>query len=153
MVIVAKGGIMIKYMGLDVGSKTIGIAVSDDFGWTAQPVTTLMRRKIDVDFEKLMEIIDKYEVSGIVIGLPKNMNGSLGSSAEKVIEFADFLKSNLTIPVDYWDERMSTQAVRRTLIEADVSRKKRKKVIDKLAAVYILQGYLDFLDHQKDKSE
>jgi putative Holliday junction resolvase len=142
-----------KYMGLDVGSKTIGIAVSDDFGWTAQPITTIGRSNWDKDFQKLTELIDEHNISEIVIGLPKNMNGSLGASAQKVIEFADFLKSNLNIPVSFWDERLSTKAVTRTLVEADVSRKKRKKVIDKLAAVYILQGYLDYKEFHEDKPQ
>lgn len=137
-----------KYMGLDVGSKTIGIAVSDDFCWTAQPVTTIRRKNSDLDFQELVDLIEEHDITEIVIGLPKNMNGSIGSSATKVIEFSDFLKAQLTIPISFWDERMSTQAVTRTLIEADVSRKKRKKVIDKLAAVYILQGYLDFKEFQ-----
>ncbi|MFC1855980.1 Holliday junction resolvase RuvX [Thermodesulfobacteriota bacterium] len=139
-----------KYMGLDVGSKTIGIAISDDFGWTAQPITTIRRKKLDDDLHQIVELIDERDITEIVIGLPKNMNGSLGKSAEKVIEFADFLKSNLNIPISFWDERMSTQAVTRTLLEADVSRKKRKKVIDKLAAAYILQGFLDYLEFHRD---
>jgi putative Holliday junction resolvase len=142
-----------KYMGLDIGSKTIGVAVSDDFGWTAQPVTTISRKKRDDDFQKITELIDKHNVSEIVIGLPKNMDGTLGSSAKKVIEFADFLKGNLNVPISLWDERMSTQAVTRTLIEADVKRRKRKKVIDKLAAVYILQGYLDYKEFHGDRAE
>ena len=139
-----------KYMGLDVGSKRIGVAVSDEFGWTAQPVTTISRKKQDDDFQRIMDMIDEYDVSEIVIGLPKNMNGSIGASAQKVMEFADCLKGNLNIPVQFWDERMSTQAVTRTLLEADVSRKKRKKVVDKLAAAYILQGYLDFIEFKGD---
>ena len=142
-----------KYMGLDVGSKTIGIAVSDDFGWTAQPVTTIMRKKKDDDFANIVKLIDEHGITELIVGLPKNMNGSIGTSAQKVMEFADFLKSNLNIPISFWDERMSTQAVTRTLLEADVSRKKRKKVIDKLAAVYILQGFLDFKEFQGDSVE
>lgn len=135
---------MIKYMGLDVGSKTIGIAISDDFGWTAQPITTIRRKKDEVDFQIIMDLVEEYDVAEIVIGLPKNMNGSIGEAAKKVIAFSEILKENINLPVSLWDERMSTQAVTRTLLEADVSRKKRKQVVDKLAAAYILQGYLDY---------
>ena len=140
-----------KYMGLDIGSKTIGIAVSDDLGWTAQPVTTIMRKKRDDDFRQIADLIDEYDISEIIVGLPKNLDGTIGKSAKKVIEFADFLMGHLNIPISYWDERMSTKVVTRTLIEADVSRKKRKKVVDKLAAAYILQGYLDYKEFHRDK--
>ncbi len=139
-----------KYMGLDMGSKRIGIAVSDDFGWTAQPVATIHRKKKEDDFQKLMDLVDKYNITGIVVGLPKNMDGSIGKSAQRVLEFVELLKSNINIPVSLWDERMSTQAVTRTLIAADVRRDKRKKVVDKMAAAYILQGYLDFKEFQGD---
>lgn len=140
-----------KCMGLDVGSKTVGVAVSDDFGWTAQPVTTIRRKGIDSDFKEIADLIDEYNITEIVIGLPKSLDGSLGKSAQKVMAFADHLKNNLNVPISFWDERMSTKVVTRTLIEADVSRKKRKQVIDKLAASYILQGYLDFKVNQGDK--
>ena len=132
-----------RIMGLDVGEKTIGVAISDALGWTAQGLETIKRTSLKEDIVKLKEIISRWEVSRIVIGLPKNMNGSMGPQGEKVIEFAKQLKEKTSVDVVLWDERLTTVAAERLLIEADVSRAKRKKVIDKLAATYILQGYLD----------
>ncbi|MCU9592925.1 Holliday junction resolvase RuvX [Caldibacillus thermolactis] len=138
-----------RIMGLDVGSKTIGVAVSDAFGWTAQGIKTI---KIDEENEQfgldeLKEIIDQYGIEKIVIGLPKNMNGTIGPRGEASIAFSERIKETFTLPVVLWDERLSTMAAERVLLEADVSRKKRKKVIDKMAAVMILQGYLDSQNH------
>ena len=138
-----------RIMGLDVGSKTIGVAVSDAFGWTAQGIKTI---KIDEENEQfgldeLKEIIDQYGIEKIVIGLPKNMNGTIGPRGEASIAFSERIKERFTLPVVLWDERLSTMAAERVLLEADVSRKKRKKVIDKMAAVMILQGYLDSQNH------
>ncbi|MDK2918530.1 MAG: putative pre6S rRNA nuclease [Candidatus Petromonas sp.] len=132
-----------RIMGLDVGDKTIGVAVSDLLGWTAQGLETIRRTNLKNDINRLKEIIKKMEVKKIVVGLPKNMNGTIGSQGEKVLIFVDKLKNKLDIEVILWDERLTTVAAEKMLISADVSRKKRKKVIDKLAAVYILQGYLD----------
>ncbi|WP_270179394.1 Holliday junction resolvase RuvX [Alkalihalobacillus sp. CinArs1] len=134
-----------KTLGLDVGTKTIGVAVSDLMGWTAQGLETVKRDpdQPDVIPERLMDIINGNEVSKIIVGLPKNMNGSIGPSGEACMEFADRLKESTDLPVEMWDERLTTVAAERMLISADVSRKKRKKVIDKMAAVMILQGYLD----------
>ena len=132
-----------KIMGLDIGSKTIGVAVSDDMGWTAQGVTTIIRRDIKGDLRELKSLLNKYNASEIVVGLPKNMDGTIGKQAEEVLDLAERIRADLNIPVTPWDERLSTRAATRTLIEADVSRKKRKKVIDKMAAVFILQGFLD----------
>lgn len=130
-----------RIMGLDFGSKTIGVAVSDALFWTAQGVKTIRRSKKEID--ELRELIREYEVNEIVIGYPKNMNGTLGPRCESTSEFAELLRLEFGLPVELWDERLSTVAAQRTLLEADVSRTKRKLVIDKMAAVFILQGYLD----------
>lgn len=130
-----------RIMGLDFGSKTIGVAMSDELFWTAQGVKTIKRSKKEMD--ELLELIREYEVREIVLGYPKNMNGTLGPRCALTEEFAEILRSESGIDVKLWDERLSTVAAQRTLIEADVSRAKRKHVIDKMAAVFILQGYLD----------
>lgn len=132
-----------RIMGLDVGSKTIGVAMSDPFGWTAQGLEVIRRRSIEKDLSRLAEIIEQYEVQQAVVGLPKNMNGSIGPQAETVLEFVQIFQDRFLLPVDMWDERLTTVAARKMLIEADVSRAKRKQVIDKIAAVMILQGFLD----------
>jgi len=132
-----------RFLGLDIGSKRIGLALSDELGITAQGLPTLNRTTSGNDFRKLLEIASQHKVGKIVIGLPKNMNGTLGKSAEQVLTFIQGMKEKTTIPVDVWDERLSTVAVNRTLISANVSRRRRKEVVDKLAAVYILQGFLD----------
>lgn len=130
-----------RIMGLDLGDKTIGVAVSDLMGWTAQGVETIRRSRQDM--QRLKELTEQYEVEKIVLGLPKNMDGSMGPRAQKSLEFQKRLTEQLGIPVETWDERLTTMAAQRTLLEADVSRAKRKQVIDKMAAVFILQGYLD----------
>ena len=133
-------------MGLDVGSKTIGVAVSDAMGWTAQGIDTLRINEENEDFgiDQLIKIIDEYDVDTVIIGLPKNMNNSIGPRGEASIQFKDLLQQERPeLKMVMWDERLSTVGAERTLLEADVSRKKRKKVIDKMAAVFILQGYLD----------
>ncbi|OEF96309.1 Holliday junction resolvase RuvX [Desulfuribacillus alkaliarsenatis] len=132
-----------RIMGLDIGDKTIGVALSDEMLWTAQGLETIHRKKLADDLRRLQEIKEQYEVERIVAGLPKNMNGTLGPRAELVQELGTTIANELGIPVIYWDERLSTVAAERTLLAADVSRKKRKQVIDKMAAVIILQGYLD----------
>ncbi|MTI80080.1 MAG: Holliday junction resolvase RuvX [Firmicutes bacterium] len=134
-----------RLMGLDVGDKTIGVAVSDLMGWTAQGVEVIRRGEIRNDLKRLAELVKQYEVEKIVVGLPKNMNGSIGPQGEKVQKFTERIKNELHLPVEFWDERLTTRAAEKVLISADVSRKKRKKVIDKMAAVFILQGYLDSL--------
>lgn len=132
-----------RIMGLDVGSKTIGVAVSDDMGWTAQGVTTIIRKNLDSDLEELRKLMDQYNPLEIMVGLPKNMDGTIGKQAQEVLALVETIKKSLNIPVIAWDERLSTVAANRFLLEADLSRKKRKKVINKMAAVFILQGYLD----------
>lgn len=132
-----------RIMGLDVGDKTIGVSVSDLMGFTAQPITTVRRVSKKKDLEELFKIIKEKDVKKIVSGLPKNMNGTMGPQGEKVIKFCELLEEETGIKVEYWDERLSTVAAERSLLEGDISRQKRKKVIDMLAAVIILQGYLD----------
>ena len=132
-----------RIMGLDVGDKTIGVAVSDLMGLTAQGVKTIKRVGKKIDIEALKEIIKERQVNKIVSGLPKNMNGTLGPQGEKVIKFCELLEEETGIKIEYWDERLSTVAAERTLIQGNVRRENRKGVIDMVAAVIILQGYLD----------
>ena len=132
-----------RIMWLDVGDKTIGVAVSDLMGLTAQGVKTIKRVGKKKDIEALKEIIKERQVNKIVSGLPKNMNGTLGPQGEKVIKFCELLEEETGIKIEYWDERLSTVAAERTLIQGNVRRENRKGVIDMVAAVIILQGYLD----------
>lgn len=136
-----------RIMALDVGSRTIGVACSDALYMTAQGVETIRRTSRAKDFERLLQLINDYEVEEIVVGMPRNMNGTKGERAEKTEEFVERLKEVTTLPITYWDERLSTVMAERSLIAADVSRRKRKAVIDKMAAVVILQGYLDRRQH------
>lgn len=137
-----------RIMGLDVGEKRIGIAISDELGWTAQGHSVLQRGKLGADLEHLGRLCSELGVETIVVGFPRNMNGTVGAKAEEIMEFGRLLRDTLGLPVEYWDERLTTVAATRTLLEANVSRQKRKGVIDKLAAVNILQGYLDRLAHK-----
>lgn len=130
-------------MGLDVGTKTVGVAISDALGITAQPVTVVRRSSLKVDLEALAVLARDYEVSRVVVGLPLNMDGSEGPRAEASRKFGGQVGEKLGLPVEYWDERLSTVAAERVLLEADVRRQRRKEVIDQLAASYILQGWLE----------
>lgn len=133
-----------RYLGLDVGDRTIGIAVSDALGLTAQGVETIRRTSLKDDLARLKTIMDEYETTSLVIGLPKNMDGTEGERCAIVKAFFEEVKK--AVPESdavFWDERLSTVAAAKSLISADVSRRKRKKVIDKMAAVFILQGFLD----------
>jgi len=135
-----------KILGLDVGSKTVGIAISDLMGWTAQGLDTLRinEEQDDLGIDQLVKIIKDNQVGTVVIGLPKNMNNSIGFRGEASIKYKEKLQESVpSIDIVMWDERLSTMAAERSLLEADVSRQKRKKVVDKMAAVFILQGYLD----------
>ena len=134
-----------RILGLDVGSKTIGVAISDPLGWTAQGLDTIRRKNKEQDIELVHKICKDYGVETIVIGLPKNMNGTIGEAGEKALEFAELLKEKTELPIEMWDERLTTVAAHRAMLEADLSRNKRKKIVDKIAATYILQGYLDRL--------
>jgi putative Holliday junction resolvase len=132
-----------RIMGLDIGTRTIGVAISDELGMTAQGLKTLRRKSMEEDFKEIAAIIRQFEIEKIIVGLPLNMDGTLGRQAEKVLKWMEVLKEKIEIPVATWDERLSTVGASRVLLEADLSRRKRKKVIDKVAAVLILQGYLD----------
>lgn len=137
---------MMRILGLDFGEKTIGVAVSDPFGWTAQGVEIIRRdneNTLKPSIARIGEIIKEYGVEKIVLGYPKNMNNTLGPRVEKTEAFKLKLERNFKLPIILWDERLSTVAAERGLLEADLSRAKRKQVIDKMAAVFILQGYLD----------
>lgn len=141
-----------RVLGLDVGSKTIGVALSDALKLTAQGIETIKRDPSDEenDFQRLDKLIEENEVSTIVVGLAKNMNGSIGPSGEMCQLFAEKLHKRTNIQVELVDERLSTVAAERMLISADVSRKKRKNVIDKMAAVMILQTYLDRIQYNSN---
>lgn len=130
-------------MGLDVGDKTIGVAISDLLQITAQGLTTIKRDSYEKDFSKLEALIKEYNIKKIVVGLPKNMNNTIGPQGEKVIKFAEKLKNRFKVEIIYIDERLTTSQAERLLIEGDMRREKRKNVIDKVAATFILQTYLD----------
>ena len=130
-----------RVLGLDVGTKRIGVAISDPLGWTAQGVGVIERK--GGELEEIKGIVEREGVEAVVIGLPKRMNGTIGPQAEKVLEFSRGLEALLEVPVLLWDERWTTKEVERVLLMADESRSKRRRVKDKLAAVIILQGYLD----------
>ncbi|BBB92895.1 MAG TPA: Holliday junction resolvase RuvX [Methylomusa anaerophila] len=135
-----------RILALDVGDKTIGVAVSDELKLTAQGVEVIRRAGIKKDFTRLRTLIEQFEIRLIIIGLPKNMNGTVGPQGELVEQFAEQLSAFVPqINIRLWDERLSTIAAEKSLIAADVSRAKRRQVIDKMAAVFILQGYLDSL--------
>jgi len=134
-----------RLMGLDLGEKTIGIALSDGLRMTATPVETLRRRKFTPDARHIIDMAERENVAAFVIGLPVNMDGSMGPRVQSTKAFARNLARMTDIPVVLWDERLSTAAVERTLLEADMSRAKRARVVDKLAAAWILQGLLDRL--------
>ena len=134
-----------KLLGLDLGSKTIGVAVSDGMRYSATPLETIRRGKFTADAARLQALIAEKRAVGIVLGLPLNMDGSEGPRAQSTRAFARNLARLIGIPIVFWDERLSTSAVTRTLIEADVRRDKRAEVVDKLAASYILQGALERL--------
>lgn len=132
-----------RILGLDYGDRTIGVALSDELGWTAQGIEVIRRKSEEYDLERLRQIIGQFQVEEIVVGLPKNMNGTLGPRSEASMAFTRILVQEFQLPVHLWDERLTTVSATRTLIEADVSRKKRKQVVDKIAAQLILQNYLD----------
>ena len=132
-----------RILGLDIGTKTVGVAISDPLGWTAQGITTVRRKNYTSDMAEIKKICDEYGVETIVAGMPKNMNGTIGPSGEMVKEFCERLKEVVNIKIEFWDERLTTVAAHRAMLEADLSRSKRNKIVDKVAATYILQGYLD----------
>ena len=133
-----------RILGLDMGEKRIGVAISDGLGITAQCLDVITRKGLEEDTKELNNIIETHKVVEIVVGLPINMNGTRGDAANKVIEFVHSIKDYIKIPVKTWDERLTTSQGEKILIGADVSRKKRKKIIDKLAAQILLQSYMDY---------
>ena len=138
-------------MGLDYGSKTVGVAISDPLCITAQGIETIQRKeenKLRKTLARIEELVKEYEVEKIVLGFPKNMNNTIGDRAEKSLELKEMLERRIGLPVIMWDERLTTVEAERTLIESNVRRENRKKYVDKIPAVFILQGYLDSLSCQ-----
>ncbi|MFA4901418.1 MAG: Holliday junction resolvase RuvX [Desulfobaccales bacterium] len=134
-----------RILGLDMGEKRIGLAVSDPLGITAQGLEVWIRRNRQADLDHILQIAREYQVQQIVVGLPRHMDGRLGDAATSIMEFAGALGEALKVEVIPWDERLTTAAAERVLIQADVSRRRRRQVVDQLAAVLILQSYLDSL--------
>lgn len=142
-----------RVMGLDYGSKTVGVAISDPLGITAQGIETIHRKaenKLRQTLARIEALAKEYEVDRLVLGFPKNMNNTIGDRAEKSLEFKEMLERRTGLPVIMWDERLTTVEAERTLMESKVRREDRKKYVDKIAAVFILQGYLDsvYIDHE-----
>ncbi len=137
------GAKMERFAGLDVGDKTIGIALSDPMLMIAQNLTTLRRTTLDEDLERTIELLKEHKVTRIIVGLPKNMNDTIGPQAQRVMNFANRLRDISGIPLIYSDERLTTVAAERVLIESKVRREKRKRYVDSIAACIILQTYLD----------
>jgi len=136
-------------MGLDLGTKTIGVAISDRLLSVATPTETIKRKKFSVDAARLLEIATDRDVAGLVLGLPRNMDGSEGPRCQSTRAFARNLEGLTDLPITFWDERLSTVAAERALLEADTTRKRRAEVIDNVAASYILQGVLDRMTHMR----
>jgi len=137
-------------LGLDIGTKSIGISISDTRLIIASPLKLIKRKKYSDDARELLKIIDKNSIGGLVVGLPIELSGKEGRQAQSIRTFVSNLMEIINIPTTFWDERFSTSVIQRIMIEeADLTRKKRSKVIDKLSAVYILQGYLDYLSNSK----
>ena len=145
-----------RIMGLDYGSKTVGVAVSDALGLTAQGIEIVRRKsesKLRQTLARIEEIAKEYGVEKIVLGFPKHMNNDIGERAEKSLEFKEMLERRTGLPVVMWDERLTTVEADRTMMETGIRRENRKEYVDMIAAVFILQGYLDYLFHQKESQE
>lgn len=142
---------MIRYLGIDLGTRRIGVALSDELGLTAQPLPTLEPSTEDDALAAIRGLVERYGVREVVVGLPKNMNGTLGPAAEKALAFARRLEEGGPAKVTMWDERLTSAAAERLLIEADVRRAKRRRTVDRLAAVLILQGFLDRCRNLEDR--
>ena len=132
-----------RVLGIDLGTKTIGVALSDSSRLIASPMETIFRKKTNKDIDKIIEMINEHQVSALVLGYPINMDTTEGKRAQSTLSFAKEVGKKIDLPIILWDERLSTVAAEKVLIEADMSREKRKKIIDKMAATYILQGALD----------
>ncbi|HGE72851.1 TPA: Holliday junction resolvase RuvX [Candidatus Poribacteria bacterium] len=137
-----------RLLGLDIGDVLIGVAVSDPDGVIAQGLDSIRRVSLKKDIDTIIKIVNEYEIGKIIIGLPKTLDDKIGIQAEKVLTFINFLKKGTNVPIITWDERLTTVSANKVLIDADMSRKKRKQIADKLSAVIILQGYLDTNEHQ-----
>jgi putative Holliday junction resolvase len=141
-----------RVLGLDVGSKRIGIAISDPLGITAQGLKTLQRQNKRIDFEKLVQLAREHEVSEVVVGFPLRMSGAEGIQAEKMHRFADELRERLQLPVHLWDERLTSAEANRLLRETEMSIKRRGQVVDQMAAVLILQSWMEHRSHKERTS-
>ena len=144
-----------RILGLDYGSKTVGVAVSDPLGFTAQGVEIIRRKsenKMRQTLARIEELIAQYQVEEIVLGLPKNMNNTLGDRAEKSLELKETLERRTGLPVVMWDERLTTVSANRVLMETGVRRENRKEHVDEIAAVFFLQGYLDYLANKNEET-
>lgn len=145
-----------RIMGLDYGSKTVGVAVSDPLGLTAQGIEIVRRKsehKLRQTLARIEEIAKEYSVEKIVLGFPKHMNNDIGERAEKSLEFKEMLERRTGLPVVMWDERLTTVEADRTMMETGIRRENRKEYVDMIAAVFILQGYLDYLSNHKELQE
>ena len=145
-----------RIMGLDYGSKTVGVAVSDALGLTAQGIEIVRRKsetKLRQTLARIEEIAKEYSVEKIVLGFPKHMNNDIGERAEKSLEFKEMLERRTGLPVVMWDERLTTVEADRTMMETGIRRENRKEYVDMIAAVFILQGYLDYLSNHKESQE
>ena len=145
-----------RIMGLDFGSKTVGVAISDPLFLTAQGIEIVRRKapgKLRQTLARINELKEEYEVGKIVLGFPKNMNNTEGERCEKTLEFKEMLERRTGLPVVMWDERLTTVEADRTMMETGIRRENRKEYVDMIAAVFILQGYLDYLSHQKESQE
>lgn len=140
-----------RILGIDYGHRRLGMALSDDEKILASPLPVYSRRNLDVDLAFLLGIVKENEVERAIVGLPRNMNGSIGKTAKEVLSFADKLQRKINIPVSTFDERMTSVEAERVLVETNLSRKRRKGLRDSIAAVLILQGYLDRLGTEKDQ--
>jgi len=149
----AKLPAMTALMGLDLGDKTIGVAVTDRMLSVATPLETVKRKKFGIDAARLLDIATDREIGGIILGLPRNMDGSEGPRCQSTRAFARNLERLTDLPIGFWDERLSTVAAEKALLEADTTRKRRAEVIDHVAASYILQGVLDRMHHVRLQSE
>ena len=132
-----------RILGLDIGTKTIGVAISDPLGWTAQGITTIRRKNYTNDMEAIKKICNEYSVETIVAGMPKNMNGTIGPSGEMVIEFCERLKEVVNIDIEFWDERLTTVEAHKTMNFLEVKKTKKRGIVDTISAVYILETYLN----------
>jgi len=142
-----------RILALDPGTKRVGVALSDELGWTAQPLETFERKSLNVDIAHINELVRRHDVREIIIGMPVQLNGRMGPAAQSAQQFLDAVQAAVGIPVVAWDERLTTKAAEQMLIEADVSRKKRKGVVDRVAAAILLKSYLEHLSAAPHSAE